>query len=131
MLNSAHSPCRFSNNTCAPKHSLVSLPFALLYNTLSESVVLPCVWLVRFSPSKLIVGLPGSSSLALLTFSSSLLSLRTKLFKLAHDSISVPSAVKCSSLVQPSFLESPYTSTKNNRATSADRTRSAFFQNTL
>ena len=33
-------------------------------------------------------------------------SLRTKLFRLAHDSMSVPSAVKCSSLVQPSWRES-------------------------
>ena len=51
-------------------------------------------------------------------------SLRTKLFRLAHASTSVPSAVKCWSLVQPSARDRSYTSAKNSFAASAESTRS-------
>ena len=82
-------PLVASNHLCASrplKNDLFYVsPFR--YSTLSGSLVLWCVVLLRFSPRKFTVGLPESSSLADWIFFSSVPSFRTKLFILAHASI--------------------------------------------
>src|SRR5574340_662814 len=84
---------RFSISTWPRKHSFASWPAAFLYNRASGSVVEAWVALVRRSPRKSTLGLPGSSVGGGGTGSAFFL----KLFWPAQASISVPSTVKCSS----------------------------------
>src|SRR5207249_9907279 len=83
------------------------------------------VALVRRSPWKFTVGLPGSSGVG------GDASFRWKLLRLAHASINVPSTVKCSSDRKPRPRAWANTRSKKTRATSPASNRSRFFVNTV
>src|SRR5439155_17384 len=94
------------------------VPWPLRASRASGSVVEPWVVLLRRSPWKFTVGLPGSSGGA------GGASFRLKLLRLAHASTSVPSTVKCSSESSPRSRAWATTRSKKARAISSPSRRS-------
>src|SRR6266516_3479860 len=90
--------------------------FLLRMSRASGSVVDACVWLVRSSPRKLTVGLPGSSGGGRSPGASSR---GRKLLSEAHASIKVPSTVKCSVEISRAVFARSTIPARKWRATSA------------